>query len=143
MLHQELNPGSGTLTEATACQQAKREGRDGRRWGHSAAGKWPKRSMRMGDIDCGGLSDDREITWLGFSLAWVRLVKGGVAVERSPDVTSSSIVLCPFRRSAKVHLAPTNKPAGSAKEWQNLVVREGGDGVVLLWLSHTFSRNLQ
>ena len=80
------------------------------------------------DIDCGGPSDEREIAWLGFSLVQVRLVKRGVAVECSPDITPGSVVLCPFRRSTEVHLVPTDKPAGSAKEWRNLVVGEGGDG---------------
>jgi len=46
MLHQESNPGSETLTEATADQWAEREGRDGRRQGHPAAGKWPKKEHK-------------------------------------------------------------------------------------------------
>src|SRR6266581_2342268 len=129
MLHRESNPGSETLTEATAGQRAEREGREGRRRGHKAADKWPKRSVGMGGIDCGGPSNDREIIpALGFSPTGMRSVKGGVAVERSPDVTPGSIILRPFRRSAEVHLVPTDKLAGSAEERRNPVIREGGDG---------------
>jgi len=74
-----------------------------------------KRSVRMGGIDCGGSSDDREIiTVLGFSPLQIRSVERGVTVERSPDVTPSSIILGPFRRSAEVHLAPTDKLASGA-----------------------------
>jgi len=74
-----------------------------------------KRSMRMGGIDRGGPSNDREITWPGLGPARVRSVKGGVVVESSPDIAPRRIILSPFRRSAKVHLTPTNKLAGSAK----------------------------
>ena len=71
----------------------------------------------MGYIDCGGPSNDRDIIpILGFSPMGMRPVKGGVAVECSPDVTPGSIILHPFRRSTKVHLAPTDKPASSAEE---------------------------
>jgi len=58
----------------------------------------------------------------------MRSVKGGVAVERSPDITPGSVILCPFRRNAAVHLVPTDKLASSAKERRNRVVGKGGDG---------------
>ena len=81
------------------------------------ADKWPKRNVGIGDIDCGGPSNDRDIIpSLGFSPMGMRLVKGRVAVERSPDVTPGSVILRPFGRRAEVHLAPTDKLAGSAEE---------------------------
>ena len=46
----------------------------------------------------------------------MRSVKGRGEVERSPDITPGSIILCLFRRSAVVHLAPTDKLAGSTEE---------------------------
>jgi len=71
----------------------------------------------MGDIECGGPSDEREIIpMLGFSPMGMRSVKGGVAVEHGMDVTPGRIILSPFRRSAEVYLAPTNKLASSAKK---------------------------
>jgi len=102
------------------------------RWketGPPAAVEWPKRSVRMGYIDCGGLSDDRAIKpMLGFSPMGMRAVKRGGEVEHSPDVTSGRVILRPFRRSAEVYLAPTDKLASSAKERCNLVVGVEGDG---------------
>jgi len=117
MLHRESNLGSETLAEATAGQWAKREGRDGRRWATQRLVNGLKRSVGMGGINCGDPSNDRDIIpRRGFSPVGMRSVKGGVTVERSPDVTPGGVILSPFRRSAEVHLVPTNKLASSAEK---------------------------
>jgi len=105
----------------------------GARWkktGPPAAKEWPKRSVRMEYIDCGGPSDDRAIKpMLGLSPTGMRAVKRGGEVRRSPDITPGRVILHPFfGRSAAVHLAPTDKLAGSAKEQCNRMVGVGGDG---------------
>jgi len=78
MLHWESNLGSVTLTETMVCQWAKREGREGRRQGHPAAGKWPKNKCGGGHSKEGG---DKRRRGLSPGEAWKPNQGGGRCEE--------------------------------------------------------------